>query len=464
MSNEAAEKAKQSILSEYKERTKASLELRQKAVKYLPGGDTRSVAYFPPYPFYATHGKGCFLYDLDGNEYIDCVNNMTSLVHGHAHPQVVAAICDQAAKGTAHAAPTELQSLHAEKICKRIPSMQSLRFCNSGTEATMFAIRAARVFTKKNIIVKIDGGYHGSHDYVEVNLLPDLAAKDLPTASVEPGVPPAVLNDVRIAPFNDLDAMQRVLAADKGKVAAIVVEPVLTSGGGIVSEKGYLAGLRELADVHEALLIFDEVITFRFSTGGRQLVENVRPDLTALGKIIGGGLPVGAFGGRAEIMQMFDPARPDAITHSGTFSGNALTMAAGMATLDLLGQDEIDRINGLGDRLRDKLKKAMDQVGITGQVRGVGSATFSLFFEEPYRNAKEAVLSVIPTLELAQDFHLALLNQGIYAIAKGMMGFVISTPMDESTVDLIAERFKKALDQIKPLADVIGQSIEAGGA
>ena len=380
---------------------------------------------------------------------------MTSLVHGHAHPQVVAAICEQAAKGTAHAAPTELQSLHAEKICSRIPSMESLRFCNSGTEATMFAIRAARAFTKKNIIIKMDGGYHGSHDYVEVNLMPDLAAVDLPTAKVEPGVPPAILNDVRIAPFNDLSAMERILDAERGKVAAIAVEPVLTSGGGIRSEKGYLAGLRELADAHDVLLIFDEVITFRFSVGGMQLIEKVRPDLTALGKIIGGGLPVGAFGGRADIMQMFDPTQPDAVTHSGTFSGNALTMAAGMATLDLLGQDEIDRINGLGDRLRENLKKAMEQVGVKGQVCGSGSAAFALFFEEPFRNAKEAVQAVIPTLELAQDFHLALLNQGVYSIAKGMLIFVISTPMDESTVDLITERFKTALEQIKPLADEI---------
>jgi glutamate-1-semialdehyde 2,1-aminomutase len=457
MSSDAAEKAKQSILSEYQERTKSSLELRKKAVRFLPGGDTRSVAYYPPYPFYASHGKGCELYDLDGNAYIDCVNNMTSLVHGHAHPQVVAAICEQAAKGTAHAAPTELQSLHAEKICGRMPSMESLRFCNSGTEATMFAIRAARAFTKKNIIIKMDGGYHGSHDYVEVNLMPDLAAVDLPTAKVEPGVPPAILNDVRIAPFNDLSAMERILDAEKGKVAAIVVEPVLTSGGGIRSEKGYLAGLRELADAHDVLLIFDEVITFRFSVGGMQLIEKVRPDLTALGKIIGGGLPVGAFGGRADIMQMFDPTQPDAVTHSGTFSGNALTMAAGMVTLDLLGQDEIDRINGLGDRLRENLKKAMEQVGVKGQVRGSGSAAFALFFEEPYRNAKEAVQAVIPTLELAQDFHLALLNQGVYSIAKGMLIFVISTPMDESTVDLITERFKTALEQIKPLADEISE-------
>jgi glutamate-1-semialdehyde 2,1-aminomutase len=457
MTSQAAQKAKQDILSQYQERTTSSLELRKKAAQFLPGGDTRSVAYFSPYPFYAREGKGYFLYDCDGNEYIDCVNNMTSLIHGHAHPHVVSAICEQAAKGTAHAAPIELQSKHAETICSRIPSIESLRFCNSGTEATMFAIRAARAFTNKSIIVKIDGGYNGSHDYVEVNLLPDLAAEDLPTASVEPGVPQAVLNDVRIAPFNDLNAMERILTADKDQIAAILVEPVLTSGGGIRSEKGYLAGLRELADAHGALLIFDEVITFRFSAGGMQLVEDVRPDLTALGKIIGGGLPVGAFGGREDIMQMFDPTKPDAITHSGTFSGNALTMAAGAATLEILGPGEIDRINRLGDRLRENLKKAMDQVAVTGQVVGFGSAAFVVFFDEPYCNAREAVQAVIPSLEFAQDFNLALLNQGVYGISKGMMGFVVSTPMDDSTVDLITERFTRALKLTKPLADEINK-------
>lgn len=313
------------------------------------------MAYFPPYPFYTTHGKGCKLYDLDGNEYIDCVNNMTSLVHGHAHPQVVAAICEQAAKGKVHAAPTELQSLHAEKICGSIPSM----------------------------------------------------------------------------------------------------EPMLTSCGGVMPDKGYLTGLRDLADAHDVLLIFDEVITFRFSAGGMQVIEEIRPDLTALGKIIGGGLPVGAFGGRSDIMQMFDPTQPDAVTHSGTFSGNALTMAAGITTLDLLGQGEIDRINGLGGRLREHLKGAMDQVGVKGQVCGLGSVAFAMFFEGPYRNASEAVRSIVPTLELSQNFHLALLNEGIYAIAKGIMGFVVSTPMNDSTVDLIIERYKKALEHIKPVADAI---------
>jgi len=457
MTSRTAEKARQEILAEYRERTKSSLTLRAKAARFLPGGDTRSVAYFPPYPFYASEGKSCFLYDCDGNQYIDCVNNMTSLIHGHAHPEVVEAIRQQATKGTAHAAPTELQSRHAEIICDRIPSMSSLRFCNSGTEATMFAIRAARAYTNKSIIVKIDGGYNGSHDYVEVNMVPDLTSVDLPKARVEPGVPRAILNDVRIAPFNDLDAMERILAAEKGKVAAVVVEPVLTIAGGIKPENGYLSGLRELADTHDALLVFDEVITFRAGMGGVQTVEDVRPDLTALGKIIGGGLPVGAFGGREDIMRMFDPTHQDAITHSGTFSGNALTMAAGLATLNILGQDEIDRINYLGEQLRNGLKEAMDQVGVPGQGGGFGSAVFILFSKAPWRNAKETVLAAGPSTAFIEDLHIALLNQGVYAIARGTLGFIISTPMSASTVKTITGRFKHALEITKPLADKIGK-------
>jgi len=452
MASSEAEKIKQDILKRYQQRTKKSWELRQQAIQVLPGGDTRSVAYYPPYPFFAAEGKGCHIYDCDGNEYIDCVNNMTSLIHGHAHPHVVKAIQAQAEKGTAHAAPTELQYKLASMICDRIPSFEALRFCNSGTEATMFAIRAARVHTGKDIIIKMDGGYHGSHDYVEVNLLPDLTAEDLPSARVEAGVPASILNDVRIAPFNDLDAMERILKANQNRVAAIMVEPVLTQTGGILPKEGYLQGVRQLADKYGALLVFDEIITLRASVGGMQKMVGVMPDLTAIGKIIGGGLPVGAFGGRRDIMDIFDPAKPAAVTHSGTFSGNALTLAAGIATLEILGQDEIDRINNLGKQLRSGLKSALDNAGIKGQAGGFASAAFVSFFEQPYSNAKEAALAVIPTLDFAKDVHLELLNQGLYPITRGLVVFVVSTPMDEKKINQIIQRFEATLESVKPLA------------
>jgi glutamate-1-semialdehyde 2,1-aminomutase len=446
MTNRKTAIVKQEILKRYQRRTKKSFELRQRSVNYLPGGDTRSVAFFPPYPFFASKGAGCHIYDVDGNEYIDCVNNMTALIHGHAHPHIVEAISRQALAGTAHAAPTELQYNLAKMICDRVPSVESLRFCNSGTEATLFAIRAARVFTGKDMIIKMDAGYHGSHDYVEVNLLPDFAADDLPTAHVEAGVPTSILNDVRIAPFNNLDAMERILKENQDKVAAIILEPVLAQGGGIVPREGYLSGLRDLADSYKTLLIFDEIITFRASLGGMQVVADINPDLTTLGKIIGGGLPVGAFGGRGDIMQMFDPTKPDAVTHSGTFSGNALTMAAGIAALEILDHNEIDRINRLGNRLRMGLKAAMDSVGIKGQIGGFGSTAFVYFFDQPFENAKEAALAVIPTLEFAQDVHLEMLNQGLYAITRGLVAFAVSTPMNEQKIDQIVDRFGKALE------------------
>ena len=459
MTSRKTETLTQRILERYQEKTRKSFELRQQTVNYLPGGDTRSVAFFPPYPFFVSKGTGCHIYDVDGNEYIDCVNNMTALIHGHAHPHVVEAICRQALDGTAHAAPTELQYTLAKMICDRVPSVESLRFCNSGTEATLFAIRAARVFTGKDMIVKMDAGYHGSHDYVEVNLLPDFAAEDLPTAQAEAGVPTSVLNDVRIAPFNNLDAMERILEANQDKVAAIILEPVLAQGGGIVPQEGYLKGLRDLADRYNTLLIFDEIITFRASIGGLQVVADVKPDLTALGKIIGGGLPVGAFGGRREIMQMFDPTKPGAVTHSGTFSGNALTMAAGIATLEILDQNEIDRVNGLGDRLRTGLKAAMDRAGIKGQIGGFGSTAFVYFFEQPFENAKEAALAVMPTLEFAQNVHLEMLNRGLYAITRGMIAFAVSTPMNEQKIDQIIDRFGRALEFAKPLLEPFAEKM-----
>lgn len=456
MTSSEAESVKQDIFERYRSRTEKSFSLRQESARYLPGGETRSIAYYPPYPFYASEGKGSRLYDIDGNEYIDCVNNMTALIHGHAHPHIVEAICAQAAKGTAHAAPIGLQGRLAEMICDRTPSVESIRFCNSGTEATLFALRAARIFTGKEVIVKMDAGYHGSHDYVEVNLLPDFEAVDLPASKVEPGVPKAVADGVRVAPFNDLNAMERILEADKDNIAAIILEPVLAQGGGIIPRDGYLQGLRELADKYGVLLIFDEIITYRAHVGGFQSTVGVKPDLTTFGKIIGGGLPVGAFGGRKDIMEMFDPSKPDSITHSGTFSGNALTMAAGAAALEILGQDEIDRINLLGDRLQAGLKSELDGAGLKGRVGGFGSMALVCFTEQPFNNAREAVLAIMPTLEMTQILHLELVNQGVYAIARGIIGFTVSTPMDDQEVDLIASRFGRALEVIAPLAKELG--------
>ena len=453
MAGQEMEQIKQDIWQRYLERTRKSEGLTQKAQKYLPGGDTRSIAFYTPYPFFAVEGKGCYLYDADGNEYLDFVNNMTSLIHGHAHPQIMDAIRRQTEKGITHGVPVEAQHKLAELICKRVPSIESIRFGNSGSEATMFCMRAARAFTGKQGFLKMDGGYHGSHDFVQINTMPDLDAEDLPQARATRGVPVCAEKDIFLAPFNDLETAERVLKDNNGKIAAIIMEPMLGAGGGVPPREGYLQGMRALADRYGVLLIFDEVISFRVHAGGLQALADVKPDLTAFGKIIGGGFPIGAFGGRKDIMEIFDPNKPDAVTHSGTFSGNAVTMAAGIANLEIYPQQEVDRINALGHRLADGFNQAFEKVGIRGGTRGIGSLAGIAFTDKELNNSKDVVLSMIPSFELMQYLHLEMLNRGVFFLHRGV--FTVSTPMTETEIDKCIASFEASLALLKPVADEI---------
>ncbi len=453
MASLEVEKIKEDILHRYMQRTQESKAHNQKARQFMPGGDTRSIAYYSPYPFFAVKGEGCRLSDADGNEYIDFVNNMTSLVHGHAHPHVMEAIREQTRNGISHGLPVEAQYQLAGLLNKRIPSMQAIRFNNSGSEATMFCMRAARAFTGKDGFLKMDGGYHGSHDFVQVNTMPDLTAQDLPGVQPNKGIPASVANDIFVTPYNDLGSAERVLNANQNKIAAIILEPMLGAGGGIGPQDAYLNGLRELANKYDVLLIFDEVISLRLHEGGLQTLADVKPDLTALGKIIGGGLPIGAFGGREDIMALFDPNNPEAIDHSGTFTGNALAMTAGYANLEIYTQPEIDRVNSLGEYLAEGLNAAMKRVGIAGSTRGIGSLTGIAFTEKPLITSKDVILSIIPSVELMQYLHLEMLNRGIYFLHRGL--FVISTPMTEKEIDYCVNNFEEALQKLKPLADEI---------
>jgi len=450
MASQEIEKIKQDIWQRYLAKTKKSNEHNEKAKQFMPGGDTRSIAFYTPYPFFAVEGKGCCLYDADGNEYLDFVNNMTSLIHGHAHPHVMQAIRRQTEKGITHGVPVEAQYKLAELICKRVPSVESLRFGNSGSEATMFCMRAARAFTGKEGFLKMDGGYHGGHDFVQINTMPDLAAEDLPKAQATKGVPACTEKDVFLAPFNDLNTVERILNDNAEEIAAIIMEPMLGAGGGVAPNDGYLKGMRKLADRYGVLLIFDEVISFRVHEGGLQAMADVRPDLTAFGKIIGGGFPIGAFGGRKEIMEMFDPNKPDSVTHSGTFSGNAVTMAAGYANLEIYNQKEVDRINALGKRLTEGFSRAFEKVGIQGATRGIGSLAGIAFTDKSLNNSKDVILSLIPYLELMQYLHLEMLNRGVFFLNRGM--FTVSTPMTENEIGKCVESFEQSLELLKPLA------------
>ena len=395
-------------------------------------------------------GDGCYLYDVDGNEYIDYLNNYGSLIHGHAYRPIVEAANEQLLNGTVLGSAAEPQTRLAKLLCERIPSVDMIRFCNSGTEATMMATRAARAHTGRDMLIKMEGGYHGFHDFVSVNITPSGVAEGrLPTQVEWRGVPASVANDVLIARFNDLDSVAALLDDRADQVAAVISEPMLGPAGMIPPEEGFLTGLRDLTAQSDVLLIFDEILTYRLNHGGLQALQAVEPDITALGKVIGGGLPVGAFGGSKEIMSYFDPDHPKTVIHSGTFSGNNITMAAGIAAMEDYDQATIDRINGLGDRLREGLESAFHTAGIHGRATGIGSLT-NIHFGEP------GLSSVVGTAEptrhdqMARLVHLELLNRGIHIGTRGI--FTISTPMTESHIDQSLQAFAGALEILKPIA------------
>jgi glutamate-1-semialdehyde 2,1-aminomutase len=338
---------------------------------------------------------------------------------------------------------------HAEMLCKRIPSVEMVRYCNSGTEATLMAIRAARAFTGKDIIVKMDGGYHGSHDAVQVNLQPDaLDESGMPIRTRSRGVPASVLADVLVVPFNDSAALERVLAEHNGQAAAIILEPIMGSGGGIDPKPGYLRSVRELADHFGVLMILDEVLTYRLDVGGVQAIFDVKPDLTALGKIIGGGLPVGAFGGRKDIMAVFDPLGPKALAHSGTFNGNNITMAAGLATMEAYGADEVSRINRLGQQLKHGITDAFHASGIKAHASGMGSIVNVHWQTGEMTTSRSAMAAKSAAGEVPRLMHLELMNRGVFCAPR--LQFAVSTPMREHEIDRTVQAFGAALAVLKP--------------
>ncbi len=418
----------------YRRMTPKSAELAEKAQAALPGGDTRNSVYFRPYPLFVDGGQGAHLEDVDGNRYLDCSNNWTSLIHGHAHPVVVEAVSRQVARGTAWAAANRFAPELAELIKERVPSIDKVRFTNSGTEGTMLAVRAARAFTGRPLIVKMAGAYHGSHDDFEVS-----------GGQTPPGILPTAADHVLEVTFNDKDDVSRLMAERGDEVAAVIVEGIMGSAGMLPPEDGYLRHLREETAKNGALLIVDEVITLRLALGGAQDLYGVRPDLTALGKIIGGGFPVGAFGGREEIMNRYSPLEPGFLRHSGTFNANPISMAAGIATLRELDNDTIGYINRLGERFAASVARTAQKLSIPLQVTGAGSLRNLHFAATPPRTAAEAAATDHDLLRL---LHLKLLTAGVFMAARGMFAF--STVTTEREVDDIVAKLDGALRWLQP--------------
>ena len=420
------------FLDEYLARTPRSRALFERALDALPGGSTRTTVFSAPYPPYAASGSGLLVTDVDGNTYRDFLGNYTSLILGHAHPAVVAAVEAQVRRGSAFAAPTETEIELAEELKRRLSSVERLRFTSSGTEATMFAIRAARAFTGRPLVARFDRSYHGTHDQV---------------MAATPGVPDAIDRLIVDLPWGDLDGIERALGSRVRELAAVIVEPVQGAGGVRAPEPGFLEGLRHLCDDAGALLIFDEIISFRIAPGGAQSVFGVRPDLTTLGKIIAGGYPLAAFGGRADVMAIFDARRDHAVSHGGTFNGNPVAASAGLATLRELTPPVYERINRLGDRLVARLGAAIDQDGLDARVVNVGSL-FQVF-------RRDAGTAFSPGAGRPSELYLGLLLDGFLMAPRGMGA--IPTVATEADVDDLADAIAAVLGTIdRPAAAAVG--------
>ncbi|MBA4147768.1 MAG: aspartate aminotransferase family protein [Verrucomicrobia bacterium] len=372
-----------------------SSQLYERALRVLPGGVSRNAVLSRPHPYYAAKGEGCYVTDIEGVRRIDFANNIASLIHGHAHPVIVEAVTKQLQRGTAFTFATEAEVLFAEHICARVPAFEKIRFVNSGTEAIMCCLKAARAFTGRSKIAKVEGAYHGLYDYAEVSQTAQPSnwgeAAHPRSVPVAHGTPQAALDDVIIIPFNDCEAALAILEEHANELACVLIDPLPHRVGLIPASADFVETLRRWTSANGALLVFDEVITFRSEYGGAQQWFSIRPDLTALGKMIGGGFPVGAIAGRAEVMEVLNPlAEKVLFPHSGTFSANPITMTAGLAAMELFDRDAVVKLNQLGDWTRQQIAEAIRCAEIPACVTGAGSMFRIHLKPEAPKNYREA--------------------------------------------------------------------------
>jgi glutamate-1-semialdehyde 2,1-aminomutase len=415
----------------------------------LPGGNSRTTVYMAPYPPYAASGEGCWITDVEGDRRFDCLNNYTALIHGHAHPDIVEAATRRLAQGASFPLPTPEEVELAALLCERLPSAERVRFTNSGSEAVMIALKGARAFTGRPRIAKFEGAYHGSYDYAEVSLssTPETWGSLTAPASVaySRGTPPAVLEDVVVLPFNHAEHAVARIEREARHLAAVLVDPVPNRVGLVPAREDFLKALREVTRAHGIVLIFDEVISFRAGYHGAQGALGVTPDMTTLGKIIGGGFPVGALAGRADVMAVYDPTRggPPAAPHGGTFNANPVTMAAGLAAMRLLTPAAFDRLADLGAKLRASLDDCFQQTGVPGRVTGVGS----LFRLHPmdrelsdYRSTRATPEETERLVRLVRR----LMEHGVLMSVTGLG--CLSTPMGDPELEGLVETFAAVLE------------------
>jgi len=426
-----------------KRSTENSKKLFAEAKKFLAGGVNSPVRAMKPYPFFVSHGRGSRIFDVDGNAYIDYCLAYGPLILGHAHETAVKAVKEQIEKGSVYGAPHELEIKFAKKIAQLVPSAEITRFVSTGTEATMAAIRLARGVTKRKKIVKFEGAFHGAHDYVLVKAGSGATTHGVPTSA---GVPEETTANTLLAPFNDENAIEKLVRKEKD-IACIILEPVIGNAGCILPKEGYLEFLREITTENDVLLIFDEVITgFRLSLGGAQKYFNVTPDITTLGKILGGGLPIGAITASREIMENFSPA--GSVYQAGTFNGNPLSLAAGYSCISYLEKNKniYSKLEKTGIRIKEALAEIAEKLNINAKVYAVGSM-FQIYFTKKevvdYQSALKA------DKELFLKFQRALLEKGVFLPPSQYECNFLSIAHSERDIETTLTKTEEALGLLK---------------
>jgi glutamate-1-semialdehyde 2,1-aminomutase len=416
--------------------TEKSRKLFQEAVKVLPGGVSSPVRAIKPYPFYASRGEGSRIMDIDGNEYIDYCMGYGPLLLGHNHVAIREAVVKQLADGWLFGTPCEAEVKLARQIVDLYKSIDMVRFVSTGTEATMGALRAARGFTGRDKFIKIEGGFHGAHDAALVKAGSGATTHGVPDSL---GVPVDFTKNTLQVPYNDIEAMASAIETNQEEVAAVIIEPVLGNIGPILPENGYLEEVRAITKENDVLLIFDEVITgFRLALGGAQEYYGVIPDMTTLGKVLGGGFPIGVFGGRKEIMEMISPSGK--IYQAGTFNGSPVSMAAGLAVLEVLKKEMVlGRLNRVGEDLRARLRDTIEELGLDYSVGGIASM-FKVFFGKPPHNYQEALKC---DKEKFNMFFDKMLKEGIFLPPSQFETNFISAAHTKEDIDKTLDAYRK---------------------
>ncbi len=437
---------------------KTSSEIYAEALQVIPGGVSRNTVFHKPHPYYASHAKGAYVTDIDGVRRVDFANNMASLIHGHAYDPIVEAVIAQLQRGTAFTMATEIEVAYAQLLTRRVASVDKIRFVNSGTEAVMAMMKAARAYTGKAKIAKAEGAYHGTYDFAEISQTSNPsnwgdphAPNSVPLAH---GTPPGVLSDMLIFPFNDIETTLAILDAHADDIAAVLIDPVPHRVGLSPASNEYIEALYAWTQKNGALLLFDEVVTFRVGYGGTQERYTVKPDLTAFGKIIGGGFPVGAFGGRADVMEVLNPHQSKLLfPHSGTFSANPITLTAGYVAMEHYHQEAVSRLNELSCVAMKQVEEAIQLAQVPVSITGAGSMFRVHLRPSPpvtYREAyqKPEVVQVIAKMldYLFNEEKMMMINT---------CSVMLSTVMNQTEIDYLSEALLKAFRTFKPEIEAV---------